>query len=117
MKAILKNGEIIDIIKNEDFSAARYINKETTEYVFDDEIEAVINDDISFDAIYKIGFEAAIDKAAEWIKTRVNIDMPVETNEDGEPLAESYLEYATERLRVAEEIAEEFKKEMLEDYV
>lgn len=117
MKIKLKNGKIVEAVKNDELCAAKYINKETDEYIYDDEIEAVINDDISFDAIYKIGFEAAIDKAAEWIKMRVNIDMPVETNEDGEPLAESYLEYATERLRVAEEIAEEFKKEMLEEYV
>lgn len=116
MKAILKNGDIIDIINNDDCSAARYINKETSEYVYDEEIEHVINDDMSLEAVYRKGFENAIDKAAEWIKMRINIDMPVETNEDGEPLAESYINYAMERLKVAEEVAEGFKKDMLEDY-
>ena len=45
MKAKLKTGEIIEIIKNDDFSAAKYLNKETTQYIFDDEIEEIINDD------------------------------------------------------------------------
>lgn len=117
MKIKLTNGKIVEAVKNDELNAAKYINKESDEYIYDDEIEEVINDDISFDSIYKIGFKAAIDKAAEWIKMRVNIDMPIETNEDGEPLAKSYLDYATERLRVAEEIVEEFKKEMLKDYV
>jgi len=45
MKAKLKTGEIIEIIKNDDFSAAKYLNKETTQYIFDDEIEEIIKDD------------------------------------------------------------------------
>ena len=45
MKAKLKTGEIIEIIKNDDFSVAKYLNKETTQYIFDDEIEEIINDD------------------------------------------------------------------------
>ena len=44
MKAKLKTGEIIEIIKNDDFSAAKYLNKETTQYIFDDEIEEIIKD-------------------------------------------------------------------------
>jgi len=47
MKAKLKTGEIIEIIKNDDFSAAKYLNKETTQYIYDDEIEEIINDDNS----------------------------------------------------------------------
>ena len=47
MKAKLKTGEIIEIIKNDDFSAAKYLNKETTEYIFGDEIEEIIKDDNS----------------------------------------------------------------------
>ena len=47
MKAKLKTGEIIEIIKNDDFSAAKYLNKETTQYIFDDEIEEIIKDDNS----------------------------------------------------------------------
>jgi hypothetical protein len=47
MKAKLKTGEIIEIIKNDDFCAAKYLNKETTQYIFDDEIEEIIKDDNS----------------------------------------------------------------------
>lgn len=45
MKAKLKTGEIIEIIKNDDFCAAKYLNKETSQYIFDDEIEEIINND------------------------------------------------------------------------
>lgn len=45
MKALLKTGETIEIIPNDDFCAAKYINKETTEYVFNDEIVEIINEE------------------------------------------------------------------------
>lgn len=35
----LKSGKTIEVVPNDDFCAARYMNKETSEYVFDDEIE------------------------------------------------------------------------------
>jgi len=44
MKAKLKTGEIIEIIKNDDLCAAKYLNKKTTQYIFDDEIEEIINE-------------------------------------------------------------------------
>lgn len=42
MKAKLKTGEIVELIKNDDFSTAKYLNKETGEYVYDDEIELLV---------------------------------------------------------------------------
>lgn len=42
MKAKLKTGEIIEIIKNDDFCAAKWLDKETTRYIFDDEIEEIL---------------------------------------------------------------------------
>ena len=39
MKVKLKSGEIIEVVPNDDFCAAKFINKETSEYVFDEEIE------------------------------------------------------------------------------
>ena len=42
MKAKLKTGEIVELIKNDDFSTAKYLNKETSEYVYDDEIELLV---------------------------------------------------------------------------
>ncbi len=46
MKALLKTGETIEIVPNDDFCAAKYINKETSEYVFNDEIVEIINEEI-----------------------------------------------------------------------
>ena len=45
MKALLKTGEIIEIIPNDELCAAKYINKETSEYVFNEEIVKIINEE------------------------------------------------------------------------
>ena len=42
LKVRLKSGEIIEVVKNDDFCAAKYLNKETTEYIFDEDIEEII---------------------------------------------------------------------------
>ena len=47
MKALLKTGEIIEIVPNDDFCAAKYINKETSEYIFDDEIAEILTGETS----------------------------------------------------------------------
>jgi hypothetical protein len=48
------------------------------------------------------------------LRDRINIPYSVETNEDGEPLADSYIEYAKKRLEAANKIIEEFIKVMAE---
>ena len=54
-----------------------------------------------------------IDKACEWIKE--HIDIPYEGRMiDGEPEAADYIEWAKERLKCAEEVAEAFRKAMEE---
>ena len=54
-----------------------------------------------------------IDKACEWIKE--HIDIPYEGRMiDGEPEAADYIEWAKERLKCAEEVAEAFRKSMEE---
>lgn len=45
MKALLKTGKIIDIIPNDELNAAKYVDKETSEYVFDDEIAEILADE------------------------------------------------------------------------
>ena len=56
---------------------------------------------------------AMLDKACEWIKE--HIDIPYEGRMiDGEPEAGDYIEWAKERLKGAEEIAEAFRKAMEE---
>jgi len=42
MKAKLKTGKIIDVVPNDDFCAARWVDKETSEYIFDDEIDELL---------------------------------------------------------------------------
>ena len=54
-----------------------------------------------------------IDKACEWIKE--HIDLPYEGRMiDGEPEAADYIEWAKQRLKCAEEVAEAFRKAMEE---
>lgn len=56
--------------------------------------------------------DSFIEKAKEWFIEHVNIPQEVETNEYGEPLADSYIKYAKARLNAANEMFENFKKYM-----
>ena len=49
-------------------------------------------------------------KAEEWFNIHVGIPYEVETNEDGEPLATSYIDYAKKRFEMAREMFNEFRK-------
>lgn len=60
MKAKLKTGEIVELIRNDDFSAAKYLNKETSEYVYDDEIELLVENHT-----YKQGVQDTIDEVVK----------------------------------------------------
>ena len=62
MKALLKTGETIEIIPNDDFCAAKYINKETSEYVFNDEIVEIINEELEKPMIFDSELEEEIKK-------------------------------------------------------
>lgn len=63
---------------------------------------------------YMCGAKEFTEKAINWLKERVNIPYDVETNEEGEPLAGSYIDYAKKRLEAANEIIDEFLKFMTE---
>lgn len=54
--------------------------------------------------------DAFIERAKEWFINHVDMPQEVETNEDGEPLADSYIKYAKSRLNAANEIFEDFIK-------
>ena len=56
--------------------------------------------------------DAFIEKAKKWFIEHTNISQEIETNEDGEPLADSYLKYAELRLNAANEIFADFEKYM-----
>ena len=63
---------------------------------------------------YMLGAKEFTEKAVNWLRDRINIPYSVETNEDGEPLAKSYIDYAKKRLEAANEIIEEFIKVIAE---
>ena len=53
-----------------------------------------------------------LDRACEWLKLRISIDVPIETNENGEPLADSWIKAQMERAKAAEELIAEFRQAM-----
>lgn len=59
--------------------------------------------------IYREVEEEILSKATQWFRDHINIDQKVETAENGEPMADSYIAYAKARLEEADRIAEEFK--------
>ena len=61
---------------------------------------------------YDQGANDMLEKVCEWLRMSVTIDKKVETNEDGEPLALSYCEYAMERAKAANEIVEQFRRDI-----
>lgn len=57
----------------------------------------------------KYADKTLIDKACEFLKSRISVDMPIETNENGEPLMSSLLDTQMERLKLAEEFIADFR--------
>ena len=53
-----------------------------------------------------------LDRACEWLRFRVSVDVPIETNENGEPLADSWIKAQMERAKAAEEFIAEFRRAM-----
>lgn len=54
-------------------------------------------------------------KAKQWFTQYTNIPYKVKTNENGEPLADSYIQYAKTRLDAANEMFENFKQFIMEN--
>lgn len=53
-----------------------------------------------------------LDNACEWLKLRISVDVPIETNENGEPLADSWVKAQMKRAKAAEELIAEFRRAM-----
>ena len=66
-----------------------------------------------FKSGYMLGAKEFTEKFVSLLRDRINIPYSVETNEDGEPLAGSYIDYAEKRLEAANQIIEEFIKAMV----
>ena len=68
---------------------------------------------------YQEGYEQAekdtIERAIKWLIDRIDVPCSVSTNENGEPLADSYINYAEKRLEAANKIVDEFRKAMEEE--
>ena len=93
-------------------------NKAKSKFVYPDKLYARCKDnktlDISYapqnmDAVEYTRTDAFIEEARKWFIEHTNISQEIETNEDGEPLADSYVKYAKARLDAANEIFENFK--------
>lgn len=86
----------------------------------EEEILQVANENYSGYSERRLGFIAGanwadktmLDRACEWLKLRISVDVPIETNENGEPLADSWLNAQMERAKAAEEFIAEFRKAM-----
>ena len=60
----------------------------------------------------KFADKTMLDRACEWLRFRVSVDVPVETNENGEYLADSWIKAQMERAKAAEELIAEFRQAM-----
>lgn len=60
------------------------------------------------------GVAHAIELTCEWIRLHIDVDKQVETNENGEPLADSYVERLEAKEKAANEVIELYKKFMKE---
>lgn len=60
----------------------------------------------------KYADKTMLDRACEWLKLRISIDVPVETNEKGEPLADSLFDKQIKRAKLAEEFIADFRQAM-----
>lgn len=53
-----------------------------------------------------------IPQVLKWLRKKKIVDVPIETNENGEPLADSWIKAQMERAKAAEEFIAEFRKAM-----
>lgn len=60
------------------------------------------------------GYQYAVDKACEFIRLHIGVDMPVRLSPDGEPLAEDFINKAEARVNAANKVVEQFKRFMEE---
>ena len=66
-----------------------------------------------FKSGYMLGAKEFTEKAKAWLRNRVDIPYDADTDEDGQPLAKIYIDYAKKRIETPNEIIEEFIKAML----
>lgn len=62
------------------------------------------------------GANRTIELTCEWIRLHIDVDKQVETNENGEPLADSYVERMDAKEKAANDVIELYKQFMKEKY-
>lgn len=75
--------------------------------------EEALKDYVEYIPVYRI--KELLNNACHWLRDRVNIPQEVETDENGEPLANSYIDYCKKRTEVADEIVKEFREQMIRE--
>ena len=58
------------------------------------------------------GYNLALERVCEYLKFFINVPDEVETNENGEPLATSFLEVSMKRIKAAEDFTNDLKQAM-----
>ena len=58
------------------------------------------------------GYNLAIERVCEYLKFFINVPDGVETNENGEPLATSFIEVSMKRIKAAEDFTNDIKQAM-----
>lgn len=61
---------------------------------------------------YAKGYQEATDKAAEWIRSQTDLDIPMPTNEKGKIIAEEYIKSLEAAKDELEKVINEFKEFM-----
>lgn len=62
-----------------------------------------------------VRLDALLERAEKWFIEHTDIPQEVETNENGEPLARSYINYAKARIEAAKEMFESFKQAIMDN--
>ena len=60
------------------------------------------------------GYNYAVEKACEFIRLHIGVDIPVRLTPDGQPLAEDFFNKAEARANAAQNVVEQFKQFMEE---
>ena len=113
---IIAYGELLDFINSLPLKpASEDLAEVVEEYTKDDTLKPWRSlCKTTFRAGARWDREQFLAKAEKWFMEHINISQEVDANENGEPLADSYIKYAKARIEAANEMFESFKKGMEE---
>ena len=88
------------------------IEQRAIDYSVEHPSEAPQLDELHFKDGAEYGYNLALESVCEYLKFFINVPDEVETNENGEPLATSFLEVSMKRIKAAEEFTNNLKQAM-----